>query len=96
MTVIGALIGALIGAVVIVAYIGAGVYAVVLGIDKEQPVKAIAIVVVLIALLILAVAKIAENSDNSVHCGPGTTYRESSRYDPATKQVRHDWVCEAN
>lgn len=89
-------IGALIGAVVIVAYIGAGVYAVVLGIDKEQPVKATAIAVVLIALLILAVAKIAENSDNSVHCGPGTTYRESSRYDPALKKVRHDWVCEAN
>lgn len=40
--------------------------------------------------------KLIENSDNSVHCGPGTVYRESSRYDPALKQVRTDWVCEAN
>ena len=89
-------IGALIGAIVIVAYIGAGVYAVVLGIDKEQPITAILMAVVLVALLLFGIGKLIENSDNSVHCGPGTTYRESSRYDPATKQVRHDWVCEAN
>lgn len=39
---------------------------------------------------------IIDSGDNSEHCGPGTTYRESSRYDPATKTVRTDWVCEAN
>ena len=89
-------ITALIAAIVIVAYIGACIFTVWLGTEGEQPAAAIVIAVVLIALLILAVAKIAENSDNSVHCGPGTTYRESSRYDPALKQVRHDWVCEAN
>ena len=89
-------IGALLAAVVIVAYIGACVFTVWLGTEGEQPISAIAIAVVLVALLLFGIGKLIENSDNSVHCGPGTTYRESSRYDPATKQVRHDWVCEAN
>lgn len=89
-------IGALLAAVVIVAYIGACIFAVWLGTEGEQPIAAIVIAVVLVALLLFGMGKLIENSDNSVHCGPGTTYRESSRYDPATKQVRHDWVCEAN
>lgn len=89
-------IGALIAAVVIVAYIGACIFAVWLGTEGEQPIAAIVIAVVLVAMLLFGIGKLIENSDNSVHCGPGTTYRESSRYDPATKQVRHDWVCEAN
>lgn len=89
-------IGALLAAVVIVAYIGACIFALWLGTEGEQPVTATVIAVVLVALLLFGIGKLIENSDNSVHCGPGTTYRESSRYDPATKQVRHDWVCEAN
>ena len=55
------------------------------------------------AVLALAVAiwgalatGIIDSDDNAQHCGPGTTYRESSHYDPATKTVRTDWVCEAN
>ena len=87
---------ALIAAIVIVAYIGACIFTVWLGTEEEQPVTATGIAVVLVALLLFGIGKLVENSDNSVHCGPGTTYRESSRYDPATKQVRHDWVCEAN
>lgn len=89
-------IGALLAAVVIVAYIGACIFAVWLGTEGEQPIAAIVIAVVLVALLLFGMGKLIENSDNSVHCGPGTVYRESSRYDPALKQVRHDWVCEAN
>ena len=58
-----------------------------LAIDKERPIAAIVLAVVLVVLLLLGVDRIAEDPDNSVHCGPGTTYRESSR---------HDWVCEAN
>lgn len=89
-------IGALLAAVVIVAYIGACIFALWLGTEEEQPVTATVIAVVLVALLLFGIGKLIENSDNSVHCGPGTVYRESSRYDPALKQVRHDWVCEAN
>lgn len=70
-------IGALIGAIVIVAYIGAGVYAVVLGIDKEQPITAILMAVVLVALLILGIGIITpaqprepRNLQATVDCGP--------------------------
>lgn len=87
---------ALIAVIVIVAYIGAWTFVWYLAIDMEKPDAAIVVAVVLVALLLFGIGKLIENSDNSVHCGPGTTYRESSRYDPATKQVRHDWVCEAN
>lgn len=87
---------ALIAAVVIVAYIGACIFALWLGTEEEQPVAATVIAVVLVALLLFGIGKLIENSDNSVHCGPGTTYRETKRYDPALRQVRTDWVCEAN
>lgn len=87
---------AAIAAIIIVAYVTACAAAVWLGTEGEQPFAALVMAVVLVALLIFGFGKLAENSDNSVHCGPGTTYRESSRYDPATKQVRTDWVCEAN
>lgn len=33
--------------------------------------------------------------DNSQHCGPGTEYRESSQYNPATKTSDYSWWCEA-
>lgn len=87
---------AAIAAIIIVAYVTACAAAVWLGTEGEQPFAALVIAVVLVALLLFGIGKLIENSDNSVHCGSGTVYRESSRYDPATKQVRHDWVCEAN
>lgn len=89
-------ITAFIVAVIIVAYIGAWMFVVYLGVDMDEPIPAVIMAVALVALLLLGIGVIAGNSDNSKHCGPGTVYRESSRYDPATKQVRHDWVCEAN
>lgn len=49
-------------------------------------------VVFCLAFLIMAIDK--SGAHDSEHCAPGTTYRESSHYDPATKTVRRDWVCE--
>ncbi|MCT2121564.1 hypothetical protein [Dietzia cinnamea] len=49
-----------------------------------------------VAIWVALATGIIASDDNAKHCGPGTTYRESSRYDPATKTVRTDWVCEAN
>lgn len=86
---------ALIAVIVIVAYIGAWTFVWYLAIDMEKPDAAIVVAGALVALLVIGVGITAEDYDNSVHCGPGTTYRESSRYDPVTKRVRHDWVCEA-
>lgn len=36
-----------------------------------------------------------DNEDNAEHCGPGTVYRESSHYNPATKTMHINWWCEA-
>lgn len=86
MTVIAVFIAVIVG----FAYFVAWAFVWWLAIDKERPIAAIVLAVVLVALLLLGVDRIAEdpdNPDNSVHCGAGTTYRESSR---------HDWVCEAN
>ncbi|WP_027503357.1 hypothetical protein [Rhodococcus sp. UNC363MFTsu5.1] len=35
------------------------------------------------------------DEDNSQHCGPGTVYRESSQYNPATESTDYSWWCEA-
>ena len=83
MVVIAMIIAVIVG----FAYFVAWTFVWWLAIDEERPIAAIVLAVVLVALLLLGIDLIAEDPDNSVHCGSGTTYRESSR---------HDWVCEAN
>lgn len=83
MTVIAMVIAVIVG----VAYFVAWTFVWWLAIDGDQPIAAIVFAVALVALLLLGIDRIADDPDNSVHCGAGTTYRESSR---------HDWVCEAN
>lgn len=86
---------------VVLLGVGAGGIALTVGCAFDEDYKAAAasavgtiLAVAFIVWVGIATGLVAD--DNSKHCGPGTTYRESSRYDPATKTVRTDWVCEAN
>lgn len=52
----------------------------------------------LVAFSTLTFAALAwglSTENNEDHCGPGTEYRESSQYNPATKSTTSTWWCEA-
>lgn len=49
----------------------------------------------IVPLITVVVYGVANFVDNSEHCGPGTVYRESRHYNPATKTTQTDWWCEA-
>lgn len=53
------------------------------------------LLVVFSTLTFAALAWGLSTEDNSDHCGPGTEYRESTQYKPATKTTTTTWWCEA-
>lgn len=92
--------GVAIAAVLAWAVITLGMFAAsFIAFSEDYPIR-IVIIIFCVGLASLVglfafLAYVTDHEDHSDHCGPGTEYRESSKYNPATKTTETHWWCEA-